>query len=271
MWPFWPEKDRTGGINCGAGSRIINPFSHCCRTSNGRCRASPAGHVADRQGPIQSFVCLGQDVLQDSLLQQLLKQTALLTQLVCAPAAERQPSQAAAKEQVPEQAVVAAEQPGPSEPLSARERRQKRQGESLQKLEAEAAMQQKQGTPKTPQPALPRRQDSFHLPSRQGSNKSLGSQTDTQPSPEAGLIRPQPERQNELTSQIRQAAQATMLLQAIQAQTAVLQSIQAACPETRNPIINKTDLSRTFCKTPTARSTCCARRRRWQNGDRTEL
>ena len=123
-------------------------------------------------------------MLQDSLLQQLLRQTALLTQLVCAPAAERQPSQAAATQQaaeepvlLAEQVVLLAEQVVPSEPLSSRERRQKRQGESLQKLEAEAALQQKD-TPKTPQPAFPpRRQDSFHVPSRQDSQKSLGSQT----------------------------------------------------------------------------------------------
>ena len=108
-------------------------------------------------------------VLQDSLLQQLLKQTALLTQLVCAPAAERPASQAVAKEQAPEQAVVPADEPVPSQTLSASERREQRQGESLQKLEAEAASQKK-ATPKTPQPAFPRRQDSqdsFHVPSRQ--------------------------------------------------------------------------------------------------------
>ena len=107
-------------------------------------------------------------MLQDSLLQQLLKQTALLTQLVCAPAAERPPSQAVAKEQAPEQAVVAAEEPVSSQPFTALERRQ---GESLQKTEAEGALQHKaKTTPKTPQPAFPKRadsQDSFHVPSRQ--------------------------------------------------------------------------------------------------------
>ena len=98
-----------------------------------------------------------QVVLQDSLLQQLLKQTALLTQLVCAPAAEKPPSQAVAKEQAPEQAVVAAEEPVSSQPLIALERRQ---GESLQKTEAEGASQHKaKTTPKTPQPAFPKRAD----------------------------------------------------------------------------------------------------------------
>ena len=75
-------------------------------------------------------------MLQDTLLQQLLKQTALLTQLVCAPAAERQPCQAAVTQQAPEEAVLVAEQAVPSEPESWRERRQKRQGESLHFAEA---------------------------------------------------------------------------------------------------------------------------------------
>ena len=53
----------------------------------------------------------------------------------------------------------------------------------MQKLEAEAALQQKD-TPKTPQPAFPpRRQDSFHVPSRQDSQKSLGSQTSSGKTP----------------------------------------------------------------------------------------
>ena len=81
--------------------------------------------------------------------------------MVCAPAAERQACQAAATEQAPEQELVAPEQPMPSEPLSARERRQNRTGEALQKLEAEAALQHK-ATPKTSQPAFPGRQDSFN-------------------------------------------------------------------------------------------------------------
>ena len=122
-------------------------------------------------------------MLQDRPLHQLLIQTALFAQLVFAPAAKKQPSQAAATEQAPEQALVAPELPVPSEPLSARERRQKRQGESLQKLEAEAALQQK-GGPTTPQPALPKRQDSFNnLPSRRDSQKSLGSQTSSVQTP----------------------------------------------------------------------------------------
>ena len=53
---------------------------------------------------------------------------------------------------------------------------------TLQKLETEAALQQK-STPKTPQPAFPQWQDSFHLPSRQDSQKSFSSQTTSAKTP----------------------------------------------------------------------------------------